>query len=157
MQRSASARSWSLHSAYSESVLFAIINQIGFDAEHSKENDSSMQFEKPQFLQGVYSFEGRGLTNPFSLSSELSYTVPAGKRGQMVYFRGGNSSAELIYAVLMRDGQPMRYFPMGARSDVHVPLAVVEDLLPSTKIEVYLAAPEHVSGSVVFDIGLVEI
>ncbi len=147
-----------MHSAYSEPALFAIINQIGFDADTlQKETDSTMQFEKPQFLQGVYSFDGRGLTNPFSLSSELSYTVPAGKRGQMVYFRGGNSSAELIYAVLMRDGQPMRYFPMGARSDVHVPLAVVEDLLPSTKIEVYLAAPEHVSGSVVFDIGLVEI
>ncbi len=116
-----------------------------------------MQFEKPQFLQGVYSFDGRGLTNPFSLSSELSYTVPAGKRGQMVYFRGGNSSAELIYAVLMRDGQPMRYFPMGRALGRACAARCRGGSAPSTKIEVYLAAPEHVSGSVVFDIGLVEI
>ncbi len=51
----------------------------------------------------------------------------------------------MIYVVLMRDGQPMRYFPMGARGDVHVPLAVVEDLMSGTKLEAYLAAPEGMS------------
>ena len=108
-------------------------------------------------MQGVYPFEGRGLNNPYPLSGDLTYTVPVGKRSQFVYFRAGNSSAELIYVTLMRDGAPMRLFPIGARSDVHVALAVVEDLMSGTKLEAYLAAPEGVSGSVVLDIGMVEV
>ena len=114
-------------------------------------------YSKPQLLQGVYPFTGHGLNSPHSLSAELTYVVPVGKRTQFVYFRAGNSSAEMIYIVLMRDGSPMRYFPIGARSDVHVALAVVEDLMSGTKLEAYLAAPESVSGSVVLDIGLVEV
>jgi assimilatory nitrate reductase catalytic subunit len=50
----------------------------------------------------------------------------------------------------------MRYFPIGARSDVHVPLRVVEDLLGDTEIELWLAAPEGLEGSVVVDFGLIE-
>ncbi len=114
-------------------------------------------YSKPQLLQGIFPFEGRGLSNPFPLAGGLTFTVPIGKRAQLVYFRGGNSSSELIYVVLMRDSEPMRYFPIGARGDVHVALAVVEDLMSGTKLEVSLAAPENVSGSVVLDIGLVEI
>ena len=114
-------------------------------------------YSKPTLIQGVFPFEGRGLSNPYPLSAELTYTVPVGKRSQFVYFRAGNSSAELIYVVLMRDGTPMRYFPIGARSDVHVALAVVEDLMSGTKLEAYLAAPEQISGSVVLDIGMVEV
>lgn len=114
-------------------------------------------YSKPQFLQGPYPFDGRGLTNPYPLSGDLTYTVPVGKRAQLVYFRAGNSCAEMIYVTLMRDGNPMRLFPIGARGDVHVALAVVEDLMSGTKLEVFLAAPEHVSGTVVLDIGLVEI
>jgi assimilatory nitrate reductase catalytic subunit len=34
--------------------------------------------------------------------------------GQARYFRGGNSTEEMITIVLMRDGKPMRYFPIGA-------------------------------------------
>jgi len=114
-------------------------------------------YSKPQLLQGVYPFTGHGLTSPHALSAELTYVVPVGKRTQFVYFRAGNSSAEMIYVVLMRDGSPMRYFPIGARGDVHVALAVVEDLMSGTKLEAYLAAPEGVSGSIVLDIGLVEV
>ena len=114
-------------------------------------------YSKPQLLQGVYAFTGHGLTNAHPISGELSYTVPVGKRTQFVYFRAGNSSAEMIYVVLMRDGSPMRYFPIAARGDVHVALAVVEDLMSGTKIEAYLAAPDGVSGTVVLDIGLVEV
>ena len=40
---------------------------------------------------------------------------------------------------------------------MHVPLAVVEDLQPDTVIEVYFAAPAGVSGTLVLDIGLIEI
>jgi assimilatory nitrate reductase catalytic subunit len=50
----------------------------------------------------------------------------------------------------------MRYFPIGARADVHVPLRVVEDLLGDTRIELHLAAPEGVEGTVVIDLGLIE-
>ena len=112
---------------------------------------------QPRFLQGVYPFEGRGLVKPFLLDGELTYVVPPGLQAQLVYFRGGNSSDELLYVVLMRDGDPMRYFPMGARADTHVPLRVVEDLLSDTRLEVHLAAPEGASGFAVVDIGLVEI
>src|SRR5262245_17776678 len=97
---------------------------------------------KSHFLQGVYPFEGRGLTKPVQLDAKLSYRVPPDKRSQLIYFRGGNSSAELIYLVFMRDNKPMRYFPLGAKATVHVQLAVVEDLLPDSHLDIFLAAPE---------------
>jgi hypothetical protein len=112
--------------------------------------------EKPKFLQGVYEFQGRGLHMPEVLKPPLSYKVPFDKRSQMVYFRAGNSSQELIYVVLTRDGKPMRYFPIGAKSAAHVPLAVVEDMHPESALEALLAAPEGVQGTVVIDIGLTE-
>jgi len=114
-------------------------------------------YSKPQFLQGVYPFTGVGLTDPALLHPALAYTVPAGRRGQFVYFRAGNSSSELVYVVLMRDGAPMRYFPIGAKADVHVALAVVEDMPGGTTLETFLAAPEGTQGTVVLDIGMLEI
>ena len=110
----------------------------------------------PKFLNGVFSFEGKGLDQPAPIDG-LVYTVPSTKRTQLVYLRAGNSSDELIALTLTRDGQPMRYFPIGAKSGEHVPLAVVEDLFPETKVEVHLAAPQGASGHLVLDIGLVEI
>ena len=95
--------------------------------------------------------------SPALLDSSLRYVVPAGMITQPVYFRGGNSADELITIVLMRDGAPMRYFPMGAKDGVHVPLRVVEDLIADTVIEVFVAAPDGLSGTVFVDIGLVEI
>lgn len=116
-------------------------------------NDSST----PRFLQGVFSFSGAGLDAPFQLSPELSYTVPPGATTQPVYFRGGNSTAEMIYVMLVRDGAPMRYFPISARGSTHVSLRVVEDLLSDTVIDIFAAAPPGVAGSLVIDVGLVEI
>lgn len=110
-----------------------------------------------RFLQGVYDFEGRGLHEPFRLDARLTYAVPVGNEAQLVYFRGGNSSAELACAIVMRDGQPMRYFPIGARSSTHVALRVVEDLLAETRIELHLAAPAGAAGQLVVDLGLMEI
>ena len=88
----------------------------------------------------------------------LSY-VGAGRRrsAQALYFRGGNTTDELVAVVLMRDGVPMRYFPIGAKGDVHVPLRVVEDLDGGTAIELHIAAPEGLTGTVVVDLGLVEV
>ena len=71
--------------------------------------------------------------------------------------RGGNSTDELVTVVLVRDGAPMRYFPIGARDAVHVALAVVEDLDDDTVLELHLAAREGLTGTVVVDLGLVEV
>ncbi|MGI8802061.1 MAG: molybdopterin oxidoreductase [Solirubrobacteraceae bacterium] len=111
----------------------------------------------PRFLQGIFDFDGRGMHAPFLLDAKLTYSVPVGNEAQLVYFRGGNVSSELACAIVMRDGEPMRYFPIGARSSTHVALRVVEDLLAETSIELHLAAPEGASGQIVVDLGLIEI
>jgi hypothetical protein len=110
-----------------------------------------------RFLQGAFSFDGKGYDSPSQLDSSLRYVVPAGTITQPVYFRGGNSTGELVTIVVMRDGAPMRYFPIGAKDAVHVPLRVVEDLIADTVLEVFVAAPDGLSGTVFVDIGLVEI
>lgn len=107
-------------------------------------------------MQGVFEFEGRGLTVPQPMATRLTYKVPFDRRAQLVYFRGGNASGSLIYLLLTRNGSPMRYFPVGAQGAIHVPLAVVEDLHPETELEVLFAAPQGVSGSIVLDLGLME-
>ena len=109
-----------------------------------------------RFLQGVYPFVGSGLDKPEPLSPELAYVVPDGVVAQALYFRGGNSTDELVTIVLMRDGVPMRYFPIGAKGDVHVPLRVVEDIDGGSAIELQLAAPLGLTGTVVVDLGMVE-
>jgi hypothetical protein len=111
----------------------------------------------PRFIQGVFHFQGKGLDTPQALGPAARYGVPADKRAQFIYMRGGNSTGELIYLVLVRDGKPMRYFPIGAKSSVHVPLAVVEDIFPESKLEVLVAAPGGASGTVVIDLGLIEV
>jgi assimilatory nitrate reductase catalytic subunit len=110
-----------------------------------------------RFLQGIYSFEGQGLCKPVPIDPALTYTVPPGVTGQALYFRGGNSTEEMITIVLVRDGQPMRYFPIGARATTHVALAVVEDIEDGSTLELQLAAREGLAGTVVVDLGLVEV
>ncbi len=111
---------------------------------------------KNVFLQGIYPFDGAGLDKPVPIDAQLSHLVADGLISQALYFRGGNSSEELITVVLMRDGVPMRYFPIGAKSDVHVPLRVVEDIEGGSVLELQLVAALGVSGTVVVDLGLVE-
>jgi hypothetical protein len=113
--------------------------------------------EKPAFIQGLFPFEGQGLEKPVSFATPATYQAPFDRRAQMIYFRAGNSSAELIYLVLLRGGKPVRYFPVGAKNAVHVPLAVVEDLSPETRLEVLIAAPGGTTGVLVLDIGILEI
>jgi hypothetical protein len=113
--------------------------------------------EKPAFIQGLFTFEGKGLDSPVSFPFPVTYKVPSDKRAQTVYFRAGNASAEMIYLVLTRGGKAMRYFPVGAKSAVHVPLAVLEDLSPGSVVEVLVGAPEGVESAVVLDIGFMEI
>jgi assimilatory nitrate reductase catalytic subunit len=130
---------------------FAITRERGT----SKGKDLPM-ITKHRFLQGIYPFEGAGLDKPVPISADLSYLVPDGVISQALYFRGGNSTEQLIAVVLTRDGVPMRYFPIGARSDVHVPLRVVEDIDGGSVVELQLVAPLGVTGHVVVDLGLVE-
>jgi assimilatory nitrate reductase catalytic subunit len=111
---------------------------------------------KNLFLQGIYPFEGAGMDAPATISEELAHEVPDGVINQPLYFRGGNTSSELVTVVLVRDGKPMRYFPMAAKGDVNVPLRVVEDIDGGSRIELGLCAPLGVSGSVVVDLGMVE-
>ena len=113
--------------------------------------------EKPAFIQGLFSFKGRGLAQGASFDPPVQYKIPADKRAQTVYFRAGNASGEMIYLILTSNGRPMRYFPIGAKGATHVPLAVLEDLTPGSTVEILIAAPEEVSSSVVLDIGFMEI
>ena len=110
----------------------------------------------PRFLQGVFPVIGEGLGKPGPLDPALRYQVPAGRTAQALYLRGGNSTGELVYVLLVRDGEPMRWFPIGAKGDVHVPLRVVEDIEGGSVIELQLVADRGVSGSVVVDLGMVE-
>jgi assimilatory nitrate reductase catalytic subunit len=111
----------------------------------------------PRFLQGIFSFDGQGLEKAVPIDESLRYVVPFGVTAQVLYFRGGNASDALVCVVLMRAGVPMRYFPIGAQGSTHVPLRVVEDLDGGSELELYLAAPEGISGSIVIDFGLVEV
>ncbi|VXC63756.1 Molybdopterin oxidoreductase [Arthrobacter sp. 9V] len=108
------------------------------------------------FLQGIYHFEGAGLDKPVPLHAELAHFVPDGVINQTLYFRGGNSSSELVTVMLMRDRIPMRYFPIGAKSDVHIPLRVVEDTDGGSVLELFIVAPVGNRGYVVVDLGMVE-
>jgi assimilatory nitrate reductase catalytic subunit len=112
---------------------------------------------KSVFVQGTYPFEGSGVDKPAPLHADLTYTVPGGVTTQPLYFRGGNDTDELVTIVLVRDGKPMRYFPMGARASTHVALAVVEDIEDGSVLELQLAAREGLTGTVVVDLGLVEV
>jgi hypothetical protein len=111
----------------------------------------------PRFMNGAFAFQGAGFDRPRLLDPSLVYTVPADKRAQLIYLRVGNSSPELAFVSIVLGGKPMRVFPVGARAAIHVPLAVVEDLEPDTVIQVFFGAPEGVSGTLVLDIGLIEI
>jgi hypothetical protein len=117
----------------------------------------AMALETSKFIQGVYGFNGVGLNKAVPLSPAIKYAVPFDKRTQLIYLRAGNSTDQLVYLVLMRNEQPMRYFPIGAKGAVHVPLAIVEDIDPEAQLELLIGAPEGATGSVLIDMGLVEV
>ncbi|MBD0021181.1 molybdopterin oxidoreductase [Gordonia pseudamarae] len=109
----------------------------------------------PHFLQGVFDFTGKGLAEPVPIDAACRFVVPTGLTAQPLYFRGGNASPELIVVTLLRDGKPMRLFPVGAQDSVNVPLRVVEDIDSDATLELLLAAPDGVAGQVVIDFGMV--
>lgn len=113
--------------------------------------------EKATFIQGLFAWLGLGLEKPTAFAPRVLYKVPEDKRAQTVYFRAGNASPELVYLVLTAGGRAMRYFPVGAKSAMHVPLAVLEDIAPGTEVEILIAGPDGMSSSVMIDVGFVEI
>lgn len=115
----------------------------------------SVMEARPRFLQGTINFVGKGLKVAVPLP-ELSYTVPMRHSAQVVYFRAGNSSDDLVNLTLLRDGRTMRLFPLGMKSAMHFPLAIQEKLPPATRLELTLCAAEGVSGSLFVDLGLME-
>jgi assimilatory nitrate reductase catalytic subunit len=127
------------------------------EPRHPTRKRSTRVKSTPRFLQGVFPISGEGLAKPGPIDPALRYTVPAGQSAQALYFRGGNSTGELVYVLLVRDGEPMRWFPIGAKGDVHVPLRVVEDMTGGTVVELHAAAPDGVTGELVVDLGLVEV
>jgi hypothetical protein len=114
-------------------------------------------FEVHRFIQGMFAFHGRGLESPVSLEPKASYQVPPDKRAQLIYCRIGNPTPEFLYLVLQRDGKTMRLFPCGAKSGIHVPLAIIDDILPDSIIELMIAAPEGLAAKIMIDLGFVEI
>ena len=111
----------------------------------------------PRFLQAVRTFQGRGLDDYVPFDPPLRYRVPEGRQAQCVYFRGGNSSSELICVVLTQDGRPARLFPLGAAASAHVPLRIVENLLTDSELELHVAAPAGAEGTVIVDLGILEL
>ena len=112
---------------------------------------------RPRFLQGVFPFVGHGLFQVGVLDESLGYTVPPHTEAEVLYVRLGSSADDLVYVVLLADDRPIRYFPVGPRSDVHVPLALIEGHPAPTRLSVGYAAPSGVSGTLIVDVGIVEV
>jgi assimilatory nitrate reductase catalytic subunit len=111
----------------------------------------------PRFLQAVRPYDGAGLDDYLAFDPPLTYAVPPGASAQCVYFRGGNSGRELACVVLTRDGVPMRLFPVGANGSIHVPLRITEDLMTESVLELHASAPVGATGTLVIDLGLLEL
>lgn len=111
----------------------------------------------PRFIQGTFSFTGSGLDTPIPLGPRSVYQVPPGKRAQLVYLRAGNAASELVTLLFTRNGRPLRYFPLGAKSAHHVSLAITEDIFSESELALMVLAPEALEGTVVVDVGLVEL
>lgn len=111
----------------------------------------------PRFLQGVFPFVGRGMFDPEPLHPELTYIVPEDKTAEVLYVRGGNHADDLVYLTLLVNGKPVRYFPVGPKSDFHVPLAIVEAYPAGARIEVGYAAAHGLNGALIVDVGILEV
>jgi hypothetical protein len=113
--------------------------------------------ESPKFIQGVFTFRGAGLAEAVPVRPAATYKTPFDKRAQLIYLRAGNATSELIYLALLRDKKAIRLFPVGAKDAIHVPLSIVEDIDPEGELELCVGAPEGMDGSIVIDMGLLEI
>ena len=73
----------------------------------------------------------------------------------MQYVRAGCTADGMANVTLLRDGKVMRYFPIPAGGSIHVPLAIVDELQPGA--EVTVAAAGEGSGTLILDVGILEV
>lgn len=111
---------------------------------------------RPRLLQGVFPFAGRGLFEMRPLDDSLAFTVPAGRTASFIYFRAGNHSDDLLYLAMAANSRPIRYFPIGPKSDLHVPLAIVDPHPAGTRLEIVFAAERGLTGTLIIDAGIIE-
>ena len=104
-------------------------------------------------LQTITTVEGEGLDSPSPLN--LTYTVPQGCTAGVQYVRAGNAAGGMVNVTLLKDGKATRYFPVSVGGAMHVPLSIVDELQPGTEITV--AAAGEGSGTLVLDIGVLEV
>ncbi len=104
-------------------------------------------------LQTITELGGGGLNSPEDLG--LSYTVPQGCTAGVQYVRAGNTAGGMANVTLLRNGKAMRYFPVSAGGAAHVPLAIVDELRPGTKVDVVAACEGR--GTLILDIGILEV
>ena len=112
--------------------------------------------ETHKFFIGMFGFEGRGLETLVSLEPKAVYTVPPDKRAQFIYGRIGNPTTEFLYVALQRDGKSVRLIPCGPKNAIHVQLAIIDDCLPGSVVELKIAAPEGLAAKVMIDVGFLE-
>ena len=112
--------------------------------------------ETHKFFIGMFGFEGRGLETLVSLEPKAVYTVPPDKRAQFIYVRIGNPTTEFLYVALQRDGKSVRLIPCGPKNAIHVQLAIIDDCLPGSVVELKIAAPEGLAAKLVIDVGFLE-
>jgi assimilatory nitrate reductase catalytic subunit len=110
---------------------------------------------QPVYLQGVFPFMGNGLLHPGLLHPDLRVVISPERCARLAYFRAGNAADTLIYLSVLVDGKVHRYFPIGPQSHTHVALAIREIFPAGTRMEIHLAAPDGVMGTVIVDAGLV--
>ena len=109
-----------------------------------------------RFLQGVYPFAGRGVFDLGPLHDDLCYTVPPGAAAEVVYVRAGNLSDDILYLALSVNGSPHPLLPGRAEGGLSRPPRHRRDLPAGSRIEVCLAAPRGLTGTIVVDVGIVE-
>jgi hypothetical protein len=112
--------------------------------------------EEHKFFTGMFAFAGHGLEELVILEPRPIYTVPPNKRAQFIYGRIGNPTTEFLYVALQRDGKSVRLFPCGPKSGITVPLAIIDDTLSGSTVELKIAAPEGLVAKVMIDVGFVE-
>lgn len=147
----------STHSAAASETVAAeaiLPETIAIETRHQRL--TRLELAVPRFLQGVYPFAGRGFFDVSPLNDALCYVVPVSTTAEVIYVRAGNLSDDLLYLALCVNGQPVRYFPVGPKADLHVPLSIIEVHPAGTQLAVGLAAPRGLSGSVVVDVGILE-
>ena len=113
---------------------------------------------KNRFLQGIFEFQGLGIDKPAPLDDSLVYVVPDGSIAQALYFRGGNTSDELVAVVLMKDGVADALLPdrcQGRRARTTAGGARTSKAAPRSSCTSPLR--QGLTGSVVVDVGLVEV